>query len=180
MLECVSLAVLDVELVRLKLKMPSWFRSSGYTSHDPCIMFIVFTAVLQIVVLRGVPMKTLIDEDEMPEFKDVFEVMEATRMKINRSPRSRNGNVTSRFDKTDNVDLDFVRQKFMDEKRLSTDESLQMSEEFIEKLDALICNSDLLVEFLQKLNPVTRDLHDHCSPSSTANCITTFAIVVSF
>ncbi|KAG8096506.1 hypothetical protein GUJ93_ZPchr0013g35698 [Zizania palustris] len=111
--------------------------------------------------------------DEMPEIKDVFEVMEATRMKIHRSPRSKSGNATYRFDKTHSPDLDYIRQKFMDAKRLSMDESLQMSEEFNETLDALVSNKDILLEFLQKLDPIVRrDLHDYDSPSSTANSIT--------
>uniref|UniRef100_A0A0D3FGY6 DUF4378 domain-containing protein n=1 Tax=Oryza barthii TaxID=65489 RepID=A0A0D3FGY6_9ORYZ len=111
--------------------------------------------------------------DEMPEVKDVFEVMEATRMKIHRSPRSKNGNVTSTFGKTGSPDLDQMRQKLMDAKRLSTDESLQISEELSETLDVLASNKDLLLQFLQKLDPIVkRDLHDHDSPSSTANCIT--------
>lgn len=104
---------------------------------------------------------------------DVFEVMEATKTKIHRSPRSKNGNTTSRSDKVDCGDIDFIRQKFMDAKRLSTDESLHMSEEFNETLDALVSNRDLLLEFLQKFDPVVRrDLHNHGSLSSTANCIT--------
>ncbi|KAL5218151.1 hypothetical protein ABZP36_018835 [Zizania latifolia] len=111
--------------------------------------------------------------DEMPEVKDVFEVMEATRMKIHRSPRSKSGNATARLGKNGSPNLDYIRQKFMDAKRLSTNESLQMSEEFNETLDALVSNKDLLLEFLQKLDPIVRrDLHDHDSPSSTANCIT--------
>ncbi|RCV45374.1 hypothetical protein SETIT_9G448700v2 [Setaria italica] len=104
---------------------------------------------------------------------DVFEVMEATKTKMHRSPRSKNGNTSSRSDKTDSADIDFIRQKFIDAKRLSTDESLHMSEEFNETLDALVSNRDVLLEFLQKFDPVVRrDLHKRDSPSSTANCIT--------
>ncbi|KXG39653.1 uncharacterized protein LOC8081465 [Sorghum bicolor] len=104
---------------------------------------------------------------------DVFEVMEAAKTKKHRSPRSKIGNTTSISDKVDSADIDFIRQKFMDAKRLSTDESLQMSEEFNETLDALVSNRDLLLEFLQKFDPaVRRDLHNHGSPSSAANCIT--------
>ncbi|XP_062216008.1 uncharacterized protein LOC133916381 isoform X2 [Phragmites australis] len=107
------------------------------------------------------------------DIKDVLEVMEAANPKMHWSPRSRNGNTSSRSDKMDSADIDFIRQKFMDAKRLSTDESLHMSEEFNETLDALVSNSDLLLEFLQKFDPVVRrDLHNHSSPSSTANCIT--------
>ncbi|CAN6320463.1 unnamed protein product [Urochloa humidicola] len=104
---------------------------------------------------------------------DVFEVMEATKTRMHRSPRSKNGNTCSRSDKIDSADIDFVRQKFIDAKRLSTDESLHMSEEFNETLDALVSNRDVLLEFLQKFDPVVRrDLRSHGSPSSTANCIT--------
>ncbi|CAM0872572.1 unnamed protein product [Alopecurus aequalis] len=102
--------------------------------------------------------------DEMPEVKDVFEVMDEMRVKAHRSAGARNGNVTSRFDATEKANLDFIRHKFMDAKRLSTDESLQMSEELNETLDALVSNKDLLLEFLQK--------QDQRSPSSNANCIT--------
>ncbi|OEL12836.1 hypothetical protein BAE44_0026144 [Dichanthelium oligosanthes] len=104
---------------------------------------------------------------------DVFEVMEATKTKTHRSPRSKNGNTSSRFDKVDSADIDFIQQKFIDAKRLSTDESLHMSQEFNETLDTLVSNRDVLLEFLQKFDPVVRrDLHNRGSPSSTANCIT--------
>ena len=102
--------------------------------------------------------------DEMPEVKDVFEVMDVMGVKAHRSPRGRNGNTTSRFDAAEKANLDFIRHKFMDAKRLSTDESLQMSEELNETLDALVSNKDLLLEFLEK-----RDLG---SASSYGNCIT--------
>ncbi|KAK3147624.1 hypothetical protein QOZ80_3BG0284770 [Eleusine coracana subsp. coracana] len=107
------------------------------------------------------------------DIKDVFEVMEASKTKMHRSPVSRSGNTSSRSDMIDDADIDFVRQKFVDAKRLSTDESLHMSEEFNDTLDALVSNRDLLVEFLRKFDPVVRkDLHNHGSLSSTANCIT--------
>jgi hypothetical protein len=107
------------------------------------------------------------------DIKDVFEVMEASKTKMHRSPVSRSGNAYSRSDKIDEVDIDCIRQKFVDAKRLCTNESLHMPEEFNETLDALVSNQDLLLEFLQKIDPVVRrDLHHHVSPSSTANCIT--------
>ncbi|AQL07577.1 Phosphatidylinositol N-acetyglucosaminlytransferase subunit P-related [Zea mays] len=104
---------------------------------------------------------------------NVFEGMEATKTNMHRSPRSKIGSTTSRSDKVVSADIDFIRQKFMDAKRLSIDESLHISEEFNETLDALVSNSDLLLDFLQNFDPaVIRDLHNHGSPSSTANCIT--------
>ncbi|KAL6896800.1 hypothetical protein ACP4OV_007372 [Aristida adscensionis] len=110
--------------------------------------------------------------DEIPEFKDVFEVMEATRMK-NQRQKSRHGNISAR-DNVDSADMDFVRQKFMDAKRLSTDESFQRSKEFDDALEALVSNKDLLLEFLQESNYApTIDLPDpSCSPVSAVNRIT--------
>lgn len=80
--------------------------------------------------------------DEMPEVKDVFEVMNVMGVKAHRSPRGRNGNTTSRFEAAEKANLDFIRHKFMDAKRLSANESLQMSEELNETLDALVSNKD--------------------------------------
>uniref|UniRef100_A0A8I7B4R9 DUF3741 domain-containing protein n=1 Tax=Hordeum vulgare subsp. vulgare TaxID=112509 RepID=A0A8I7B4R9_HORVV len=86
--------------------------------------------------------------DEIPEFKDVFEVMETTRMK------NRNRNTCSGHERVNSADLNFVRQKFMDAKRLSTDESSQRSKEF---------NSAVVASDLPSLG---------CPPSSGVNRIT--------
>ncbi|CAM0907412.1 unnamed protein product [Alopecurus aequalis] len=113
-----------------------------------------------------VPCRT--STDEIPEFKDVFEVMDATRMK------NRNRNTCSGHDKANSADLSFVRQKFMDAKRLSTDESFQRSSEFNNALEALVSNKDVLMEILQESNDVAAsDLSGlRCSPSSGVNRIT--------
>uniref|UniRef100_A0ACD5WT17 Uncharacterized protein n=1 Tax=Avena sativa TaxID=4498 RepID=A0ACD5WT17_AVESA len=113
-----------------------------------------------------VPRKT--STDEILEFKDVFEVMETTGLK------NRNSNTCSGHDKVNNADLNFVRQKFMEAKRLSTDESFQRSEEFNNALEALVSNKDVLMEILQESNNVaTSDLSGlGCSPSSGLNRIT--------
>ncbi|KAM3372461.1 hypothetical protein ACQJBY_019377 [Aegilops geniculata] len=106
--------------------------------------------------------------DEIPEFKDVFEVMETTRMK------NRNRNTCSGHDRVNNADLNFVRQKFMDAKRLSTDESFQRSKEFNSALEALVSNKDALMEILQESsNVAASDLSGlGCPPSSGVNRIT--------
>ncbi|KAF6999211.1 hypothetical protein CFC21_015274 [Triticum aestivum] len=106
--------------------------------------------------------------DEIPEFKDVFEVMESTRTK------NRNCSTCSGHDRVNNADLNFVRQKFMDAKRLSTDESFQRSKEFNSALEALVSNKDALMEFLQESNNVAAsDLSGlGCPPSSGVNRIT--------
>jgi hypothetical protein len=113
-----------------------------------------------------VPRKT--STDEIPEFKDVFEVMETTRMK------NRNRSARSGHDKVNSADLNFVRQKFMDAKRLSTDGSLERSKEFNHALEALVSNKDVLMEILQESNNVAAsDLSGlRCSPSSGVNRIT--------
>ncbi|VAH25737.1 unnamed protein product [Triticum turgidum subsp. durum] len=106
--------------------------------------------------------------DEIPEFKDVFEVMETTRTK------NRNRNTCPGHDRVNCADLNFVRQKFMDAKRLSTDESFQRSKEFNGALEALVSNKDALMEILQESNNVAAsDLSGlGCPPSSGVNRIT--------
>ncbi|XP_062188687.1 uncharacterized protein LOC133891972 isoform X2 [Phragmites australis] len=110
--------------------------------------------------------------DEIPEFKDVFEVMEATRMK-NQSQKSRRSNIYSGLDMVNSADMNFVRQKFMDAKRLSSDESFQRSKEFDDALEALVSNKDFLLKFLQESDHIpTIDLPDLSSPFSSVNRIT--------
>ncbi|KAL6657278.1 hypothetical protein ACP70R_005058 [Stipagrostis hirtigluma subsp. patula] len=111
--------------------------------------------------------------DEIPEFKDVFEVREATRMK-NQRQKARRSNICSALDKVDSADMNFVRQKFIDAKRLSTNESFQRSKEFDDALEALVSNKDLLLEFLQESNHApAMDLPDlSCSSLSAVNRIT--------
>lgn len=106
--------------------------------------------------------------DKIPEFKDVFEVMETTRIK------NRNRNTCSGHERVNCADLNFVRQKFMDAKRLSTDESFQRSKEFNSALEALVSNKDALMEILQESNNVAAsDLSGlGCPPSSGVNRIT--------
>ncbi|XP_009143502.1 uncharacterized protein LOC103867201 [Brassica rapa] len=78
-------------------------------------------------------------------FKDVFEVMDADEGKSSTSlfqkRRSVNANLTE-------AEMAFIRHKFMEAKRLSTDEELRYSKEFNETLEALDSNKDLLFKFL--------------------------------
>ncbi|RLN35989.1 hypothetical protein C2845_PM03G17270 [Panicum miliaceum] len=75
--------------------------------------------------------------DQIPEFKDVFEIMESRRMKT-RSLCSGCTNNCSGPDKVNSAEMNFVRQKFMDAKRLSTKESFKRSKEFDDALEALL------------------------------------------
>ncbi|OAY73771.1 hypothetical protein ACMD2_17962 [Ananas comosus] len=99
--------------------------------------------------------------DELPELKDVFEVMESSELKACKNQKDRKGRVSSRHKETD---VDFIRQKFMDAKRLSTDE--QSSKEFDDAIEVLETNKDLLLDFLDEPNSLfTKHLHDlNCSP----------------
>lgn len=90
---------------------------------------------------------------EQEEFKDVFEVLEPTKME-NRLQWAVNSKLTE-------AEMAFIRQKFMDAKRLSTDEKLQDTKEFHDALEVLDSNKDLLLKFLEQRDPLfTKHLHD--------------------
>lgn len=101
---------------------------------------------------------------EHQEFKDVFEVMETPKMES--SSCSSRGTTKS---KLTNAEMAFIRQKFMDAKRLSTDQKLQDSKEFHDALEVLDSNKDLLLKFLQQPDSLfTKHLHDlQGSPTQT-------------
>ncbi|XP_062117118.1 uncharacterized protein LOC133830988 isoform X2 [Humulus lupulus] len=91
------------------------------------------------------------------EFKDVFEVLETSKVGSCSYP-SQQGMANSNL--TD-AEMAFIRQKFMDAKRLSTDEKLQGSKEFHEALEVLDSNKDLLLKFLQQPDSLfTKHLQD--------------------
>ncbi|KAK9087642.1 hypothetical protein Syun_030036 [Stephania yunnanensis] len=64
--------------------------------------------------------------------------------------------------------MDLVRQKFIQAKRLATDEKLRQSKEFQDALEVLSANKDLFLKFLQEPNSLfSQHLHDLQSiPSS--------------
>ncbi|CAL9099962.1 unnamed protein product [Musa acuminata var. zebrina] len=84
--------------------------------------------------------------NEDQEFKDIFEVMDTAKFKKCENQSTRKAKLTFKGSKTD---MDFIRQKFMDVKRLSTDEALQNSKEFDDALEILHSNKDLFLKFLQ-------------------------------
>ncbi|KAM1159395.1 hypothetical protein ACFX19_033142 [Malus domestica] len=86
------------------------------------------------------------------EFKDVFEVYETSKGYSSRGTAN---------PKLSDAEMAFVRQKFMDAKRLSTDERLQDSKEFHDALEVLESNKDLLLKFLQQPDSLfAKHLHD--------------------
>ncbi|XP_050384562.1 uncharacterized protein LOC126801139 [Argentina anserina] len=100
---------------------------------------------------------------EQQDFKDVFEVLESSKVE-SCSYSSRAAANT----KLSDAEMAFVRQKFMDAKRLSTNEKLQDSKEFHDALEVLDSNKDLLLKFLQQPDSLfTKHLHDlHTGPQS--------------
>ncbi|KAL5546285.1 hypothetical protein UlMin_005972 [Ulmus minor] len=93
---------------------------------------------------------------EEQEFKDVYEVLETSKVGSCSYPSQ----VTANSKLTD-AERAFIQQKFMDAKRLSTDEKLQDSKEFHDALEVLDSNKDLLLKFLQQPDSLfTKHLHD--------------------
>ncbi|CAH2058914.1 unnamed protein product [Thlaspi arvense] len=78
-------------------------------------------------------------------FKDVFEVSDAEMEKSGTGLQERSVNVNLK-----EAEMAFIRNKFMEAKRLSSDEKLRYSREFNETLEALDSNKDLLLKFLRQ------------------------------
>ncbi|KAL9229354.1 hypothetical protein vseg_004831 [Gypsophila vaccaria] len=87
------------------------------------------------------------------------------------------GSVTSRAasfrNDSDEDEVAFVRQKYIDVKRFATDEKLRQSREFHEALEVLDSNKDLLLKFLQEPNSLfTKHLHDlHGAREAQFRCV---------
>ncbi|KAF0924076.1 hypothetical protein E2562_008403 [Oryza meyeriana var. granulata] len=96
--------------------------------------------------------------DDLPELKDVFEVTEIENKKMCIGLQS--GNKES-CPGSDTADLEFVRQKFLDAKRLSTDEAHRNSKEFAEALETLYSKKDVFLEILQENSGVLPGFSGH-------------------
>ncbi|XP_021745523.1 uncharacterized protein LOC110711457 isoform X1 [Chenopodium quinoa] len=101
-------------------------------------------------------------------FKDVYEVVDGLNMEIRSNTFHAASNRTSCED-----EISFIRQKFMDVKRFSTDENLQHSKEYHDALDVLDSNKDLLLKIFQEPDSLfSKHLHDlHDSPESYIRCV---------
>jgi hypothetical protein len=86
--------------------------------------------------------------NELPALKDVFEVSEMENMvmlhKVSRSGSNKP------HPRSSEADLELVRQRFMDVKRLSTEEGYRNSKEFNEALEVLHSQKDAFLEILQE------------------------------
>ncbi|XP_009781874.1 uncharacterized protein [Nicotiana sylvestris] len=103
---------------------------------------------------------------EHQEFKDVYEDLEASHV-ANRRHSSR-WSETGRFA---TPDMALIQQKFMDAKRLSTDERFQNSKEFDDTLEALESNKELLIKYLQGPDPLfVKHLQDLQVDTASSMC----------
>lgn len=93
---------------------------------------------------------------DQQEFKDVYEDLEASHV-VNRRCSSR-WSANSILTKPE---MELIQQKFMDAKRLSTDEKFQGSKELNDTLEMLDSNKDLLLKFLGQSDSLfVKHLHD--------------------
>uniref|UniRef100_A0A7N0RH90 DUF4378 domain-containing protein n=1 Tax=Kalanchoe fedtschenkoi TaxID=63787 RepID=A0A7N0RH90_KALFE len=91
-----------------------------------------------------------------PQFKDVYEVSESAKDENQRYQSRRVA--TSELSE---AEMAFVHQKFIDAKRLATDEKFQGSKEFNDALEVLESNKDLFLKLLQEPDSMlTKHLHD--------------------
>lgn len=103
---------------------------------------------------------------EHQEFKDVYEDLEASHV-ANRRHSSR-WNETGRYA---TPDMALIQQKFMDAKRLSTDERFQNSKEFNDTLEALDSNKELLLKYLQEPDSLfVKHLQDLQVDTASSTC----------
>lgn len=106
---------------------------------------------------------------ETVEFKDVYEVSEEPLRTYHFQDQTFPREMSSRSKR--DIRMEIVRQKFMEAKRLATDEKLLHSKEFQEALEVLSSNRDLFLKFLEEPNSTfskqLAGLHRSPSPPQT-------------
>ncbi|KAL2945469.1 Protein TRM32 [Bienertia sinuspersici] len=84
------------------------------------------------------------------DYKDIYEVwQQSQRINCRRDKSPQKGRSTENLNEKK---LALIRQKFMEAKRLATDEKLRQTKEFQEALDVLSSNGDLFLKVLQEPN----------------------------
>ncbi|CAN4121666.1 unnamed protein product [Withania somnifera] len=103
---------------------------------------------------------------EHQEFKDVYEDLEASHV-ANRRHSSR----WSEAGRFVTPDMALVQKKFMDAKRLSTDERFQNSKEFDDTLETLQSKKELLLKYLQEPDSLfVKHLQDLQIDTASSTC----------
>uniref|UniRef100_A0A0A9CNK9 DUF4378 domain-containing protein n=1 Tax=Arundo donax TaxID=35708 RepID=A0A0A9CNK9_ARUDO len=110
-----------------------------------------------------------IGRKEAVEFKDVYEVNEEPLRTYHLQDQTFPRSVSSRSKR--DLRMEIVRQKFMEAKRLATDEKLIHSKEFQEALEVLSSNKELFLKFLEEPNCTSSKhlagLHTESAPPQT-------------
>uniref|UniRef100_K3Z3I4 DUF3741 domain-containing protein n=1 Tax=Setaria italica TaxID=4555 RepID=K3Z3I4_SETIT len=125
-----------------------------------------------------------VSSDELPAVKDVFEVTEMENMAMHKVLEPRN---EEQYLRNLEADLEFVRQKFLDAKRLATDEGHRNSKEFSEALDILHSKKDVFLEILEENRTAVSGFSGHilshsglqCSPSTSNTAATELSVETS-
>ncbi|CAG7861749.1 unnamed protein product [Brassica rapa] len=117
------------------------------------------------VAVNGTPIKKLLEEEMSKEMEltvgstnlvaklmglDSFPHANSSKPRLRRSLS--HGECRDVFEILDKPGMDIVREKFLEAKRLVTDEKLRHSEEFQEAMKVLSSNKELFLEFLQESN----------------------------
>ncbi|XP_072957883.1 uncharacterized protein [Typha angustifolia] len=99
---------------------------------------------------KAMPCKIHPSSNERVEYKDVYEVwQQPSRGNHFQGRPIQNGRC---YGNQNEKRMDLVRQKFMEAKRLATDEKLLQSKEFQDALEVLSSNRDLFIKFLEEPN----------------------------
>jgi hypothetical protein len=125
-----------------------------------------------------------VSSDELPALKDVFEVTEMESMVMHEvfEPQNEEQHLRNL-----EADLEFVRQKFLDAKRLATDEGHRSSKEFSEALDILHSKKDVFLEILEENRTAVSGFSGHilshsglvCSPTTSITAATESSVETS-
>ncbi|KAG9453850.1 hypothetical protein H6P81_006754 [Aristolochia fimbriata] len=107
--------------------------------------------------------------NDFQEFKDVYEVHECSRAEVHNNRTAKKATVKSRVKEEK---IAFIRQKFIDAKRLSTDENLRHSKEFHDALEVLDSNKDLFLKILQEPDPLFAEHLQNLQSSAHSSHIT--------
>ncbi|KAI3801114.1 hypothetical protein L1987_29217 [Smallanthus sonchifolius] len=110
------------------------------------------------------------EHDEVNQYKDVFEIWQQRCKTYDVSPQKGRKCKESKNEKN----MALVREKFIEAKRLSTDEKLRQSKQFQDALEVLSSNKDLFLQFLQEPNSLFSQHQNLRSvpPPPDSKCIT--------
>ncbi|KAM0071286.1 hypothetical protein Hdeb2414_s0001g00023301 [Helianthus debilis subsp. tardiflorus] len=92
------------------------------------------------------------EHDEVNQYKDVFEIWQQSCKTYDVSPQKAPLKGRKCKESKNEKNLAFVREKFIEAKRLSTDEKLRQTKQFQDALEVLSSNKDLFLQLLQEPN----------------------------